>query len=189
MTTLRVLIPQDSHASDGRYQLSSDQVNTVISSLPSAQSKVIKDGLITWDDYQASFGKYTSCLQSAGAVIEGQPTVNARRKLTVQIAVPLFGNGPAHADGIIQDCYRQNLSLIDQLWSMQNAPSQAELEDARIAFAACLRDQGFSEVPARPKPGELVKFWPSESSSIPGTTFFACQAKVDQAFGLEGFGG
>ncbi|MBI2766791.1 MAG: hypothetical protein HYX53_12900 [Chloroflexi bacterium] len=80
-------------------------------------------------------------------------------------------------------CVDERLRAVRDAWSLQNAPSEAEVQSARDLLGACLRAAGV-DVPEHPTSQELTaarQAYPAE--------FGPCSASVSDETGLKGFGG
>ena len=168
--------------------LSPEDVSAASANLSDFQRSLIADGRLTFAEYESAFRSYVACLERAGGRIESPPTLTKRRTFTARIALPA-GDDPARAAGAIDACRREYLSLADQLWTMHNAVSQETLAEARVAFAACLRAGGATEVPEKPAPGEMVEYWPGHERGVDPKLFVACQAETEEKFGIPGVSG
>lgn len=180
------LMRSSSRATEDQVQLNDSELTSLAESTSEQQMTLLNDGTVDWADYTAAFESYARCLQGGGATVKSTTVVPGRR-IVAEISFP--ASLVADARVVDQQCYDSEFSVVDRIWSTSHPHSQDELSSAREALAACLRARGYSEVPEHPKPLELQEFWPTGSSPVAHSDFFACQAEVDSAFGLPGFGG
>ncbi len=154
--------------------------------VPHSQRQYLDDGVVDWLDYERASAEYQRCLEGHGARIVSK-TITSDRRIDVAFAFSDLGN--AAVGQIVGSCYEEELSVVDSLWAQYRAPSEADLSTARTFLAGCLRGKGYSFIPENPAPGELVSYWPTSDSRVSFEDFGYCQAQVERAFGLSGFGG
>ncbi|CAH0198801.1 hypothetical protein SRABI76_01962 [Microbacterium oxydans] len=89
---------------------------------------------VTYDEYQAAFTAYSSCLEDAGYSLR----IDGEDNQTVQFSVP----SGAVASGADQKCYDEHFASIDSAWQLARIDTS---NSARI-LRACL--EGLGLVPA-----------------------------------------
>ena len=147
------------------------------------QREALKDGEVTFAEYEAAALRTVQCLNDNG--VTGEATYDVSTK-TYSVAARWqspTGREPSDLEKRAGNaaCYAANWNGVNQAWSAQNQPSQQVLDQARAALAACLRDAGL-DIPAQPRPDQLaaVQGYPA---------FLACSSRVGAEFGLANFGG
>lgn len=100
---------------------------------PSAPS-VSPSAPVTYDEYQAAFSRYSSCLESAGFSL----LIHGEENQTIDYSVP----GAAVEAGDDKRCYDAEFSAIDQAWQIQ----QLDTSESAAHLRDCLAEQGI--VPA-----------------------------------------
>jgi len=143
------------------------------------QRAAVADGKVSFEEYEVSVLTYVACLESAGYEVDATLRFQGR-----------YYDVTSSTDGTETELMRdswsacsENFSLILDVWSVQNQPSEAELQAARRALASCLRDRGV-DVNVDPSGKELGDL---AASGRPG--FAQCSQKVSEEFGLPGFAG
>jgi hypothetical protein len=143
------------------------------------QRAAVADGVVTFEEYERSALAYISCLESAGFSVDG--TLRFRGRY-YDIVAQTAGTQTVEMQEAWSDC-AQEFALILDVWSVQNQPSEAELQAARRALAECLREHGI-EVGDPPSGEELGIL---AQAGRPG--FARCSVEVSETFGLPGFAG
>jgi len=98
----------------------------------SATAEHVRD--VTYDEYQAAFSAYSSCLEDAGYSLR----VDGEENQTVQFSVP----SGAVDSGADQKCYEEHFASIDAAWQLERIDTS---DSARI-LRTCL--EGLGIVPA-----------------------------------------
>ena len=89
---------------------------------------------VTYDEYQAAFSAYSSCLEDAGYSLR----IDGEDNQTVQFSVP----SGAVDSGVDKTCYEEHFASIDSAWQLARIDTS---NSARI-LRACL--EGLGLVPA-----------------------------------------
>jgi hypothetical protein len=98
------------------------------------QKDALKDGQITWDEYQSGFKAYDACLTK-----KGYQLVNPHVKGDLMdFGVP----GAAVDSGADDECYQFNWAQVDGAWQIDHEDTS---ESAQI-IANCLQANGFTPV-------------------------------------------
>lgn len=96
------------------------------------QVDALRDGDVTWDEYQTGFAGYQACLSKEGyELVDPHITDDL-----MEFAVP----GAAVSSGADDTCYQYNWSKIDDVWQVAHQDTSAS---ARLV-AACLEANGIT---------------------------------------------
>lgn len=107
------------------------------------QVEALADGTVTYEEYEAAFGRYFACVEDAGSRVEDRQVVTQEgiKQLHYVIATP---------DGASTDlataCYGTHVQAIDMYWQTENPDLVAYRERRatalRPSLVACLDDAG-----------------------------------------------
>jgi hypothetical protein len=140
---------------------------------------MVADGSVSFEEYERSALDYVACLESAGFEVEATLRFRGRYYDIVARSAEI----PVQAMQDDWNTCAAQFSLILDIWSLQNQPSEEELQAARMALAECLRERGL-EISDKPTPEELGSL---ARSGRPGVA--QCSVDVAETFGLPGFAG
>jgi hypothetical protein len=147
-----------------------------------SQRAALKDGELTFAEYEAAALRTVQCVNEKGMAGEAifRPAsrtyeVGARWQSTGDVALNEQNRQESDA------CYAEHWNGISQAWSAQNQPSEQTLQEARKALADCLREAGL-ELPEPPGDGDFAEHRASAA-------FPVCVRKTQEEFGLPNFGG
>ncbi|ROS52689.1 hypothetical protein [Frigoribacterium sp. PhB24] len=96
------------------------------------QVDALRDGDVTWDEYQTGFAAYQACLSKEGYELVDPHIADD----LMDFAVP----GAAVESGADDTCYQYNWSKIDDVWQVAHQDTSAS---ARLV-AACLEANGIT---------------------------------------------
>lgn len=174
------------------------QIKRQFGAISSYQSAVLADGVVSFSEYQAAVFAAVQCWKNEGLAVDGYgnipgPVLTARG-LYQYIQVPPTGMTKADQAAKIAKCNIQYVSVLQPLWTDHVAPSQQDVQAARDALGACLREKGY-EVPAHPTREDFLGIvfpdgTPADGAQVefpPG--FQGCATKIDDQFGMPGFRG
>lgn len=147
-------------------------IESLEGALPPEHATVLSDGHVSFEEYEAAVFDTVRCLEGAGFTVVG-PDLRFKGKRYVYSAL-------GDADKDPSECFGKN-QTIEDAWSLQNLPSEAELNEARSALAQCFRDHGV-EVEANPAEGYFQRFAGS-------AVHRQCSNEVSEEYGLPFFGG
>lgn len=164
-----------------------------IDSIPETQAVALKDGQLTFAEYESAVLAMARCVRESPLGIEfARIDVDGS---VVRIAAPwldkrgryqyaFFYPGPvAESEARITFCRQEFLADIENFWVVHVAPSERDLAEARQSLAKCLRASG-EEVPVNPSEGDFDRF-----RNSPTASFRACADSVAEEFALPGFSG
>ena len=92
----------------------------------------LSDGEVSYDEYQAEFRAYSSCLEDAGYKF----IVHDEENQTIQFSVP----GGAVESGVDANCYDEEFAEVDATWQIAHIDTS---ESARI-LRTCLEGLGIT---------------------------------------------
>ncbi|MGO4536735.1 hypothetical protein [Leifsonia sp. 2MCAF36] len=114
-------------------------------SISGQQRDALKDGRITWDEYQSAFKAYAACLTK-----KGYELVNPQVKDDLMdFGVP----GAAVESGADETCYAYNWGQVDGVWQIDHEDTS---ESAQIV-AHCLQVNGYTPAEKYQDNLELLK--------------------------------
>lgn len=159
----------------------SGDTNAIIAKAPEFERNILKDGKVTFDEYQKSVFATVQCAKAHGITYIKPPTLGPGRKYTYLIS---FGKTADKAQSLhkaFDACYQQYQYLVDIAWTIENKPSQDTTNKATAAFATCLREAGVS-LPESPADSD---FHAAQTSSP--AQFSACSDAISKKFDIQGF--
>jgi hypothetical protein len=147
-----------------------------------AQREALRDGEVTFDEYEAAALKTAQCITDAG--MQGEAVLNTSTH-TYEVAARYQSLGSYQADAerraASAACGEEHWLGINQAWAAQHQPSEQTLEDARRALGACLREAGL-DVPDGASAAEMALF-----RNAPA--WGPCVQKVGAEYKLPNYGG
>jgi hypothetical protein len=108
------------------------------------QRGLLADGVITPAEYEQATFAYIACLDDAG-IPHSVPELTTARGATPKWRFQI-GPWPSAAEltDVDNRCREENSSEIEEAWSLQEAPSQEEIDAVRDTAVACANAAGFS---------------------------------------------
>jgi len=156
--------------------------NTAWDEASESQRVALRDGELTFAEYETAALRAVQCIDDAG--MQGEANLEPKSR-TYAIGARWQSSGDRESDekksAEADACYAEHWNGINQAWAAQNQPSEQELYDARQALAQCLRDAGL-DVPAPATSEDLLAF--RESGA-----YFACAQQAAEEYGIPNFGG
>lgn len=140
---------------DLRYEIPSAEVVAILESTTMSDyvKDVVRDGTVTFGEYEAAVLDTVTCLQDLGAVTApGEPKLSARGLYTWTATGKAPASDPAdhealraHADRL-EACAQTFWSPIDYFWIRVVEPTEREKATAMKDLEACLEKSGLAEV-------------------------------------------
>ncbi|MBI5949283.1 MAG: hypothetical protein HY875_14190 [Chloroflexi bacterium] len=164
------------------------------------QRAILKDGVLTFGEYERSIFDEIACLKAAGFEVGGVPLPGRpkpgpdpalTRRGEYQYVSRALALTESEAEARRTHCSESFTSVIRNLWFEHVAPTQADLQAARDAIGACLRGAGFT-VSVHPGTQELlaIAFPPDGKPTNPAIEpYTTCTQSVQIEFELPGFRG
>ncbi len=140
--------------------------------------EMLADGVVSFAEYEEVLLAYAACTADIG--VEVRLTLRYQGKF-FEILTNIPGDAAPEVFEQDDECYWREVGPINQLWGLQNQPTEQEIQQARAALAACLRDSGI-EVPEDATSDDFANLPPSRS-------FVLCAERIGEEFGIPGFGG
>ncbi len=110
------------------------------------QRDLLEDGEISFADYEAAVFGFAQCVEESGLEFGEQPMYNAAtRKFEYSILTGTTMDEARSGSAKIGNCATSYLSSIQAVWNWNNRPTEGELQQAGVAWKACLRDGGEPE--------------------------------------------
>lgn len=154
------------------------------------QREAMADGEVTFAEYEAAALRAVQCVDEINGEIYGEARYDERTH-TYQVAArqppPASGQIDLNSPDQVRmakatdACWKSHWNGINNAWAAQNQPTEQEMFDARQALAACLREAGI-EVPDPASQEDFAGLERTES-------YFPCVKRIEQEFGIPGFGG
>lgn len=101
------------------------------------EERVLKDKHVTQAEFDESMQVYTECLAAAGLQYEVSPAQVGMGSVFVYHT----GRPGPDSDNAEMQCV-DKVSAVQNVWTLQNHLSTADLESRRATYIACLRDAG-----------------------------------------------
>jgi hypothetical protein len=156
--------------------------NTAWEMASDSQRPAFKDGVVTFDEYEAAALSTVQCLNDSG--LQGEAPFDEHTRV-YGVGARWQSSGSREDDKKKQAaaaaCYAEHWNAISQGWSAQNQPTERVLQQARSALGTCLRNAGLS-VPDPPATQDFEPYRKTEA-------FAACARQVQDEFGLPHFAG
>jgi hypothetical protein len=162
-------------------EISSGRLQALPGELSDFQKDILKDGVLTFAEYETAVLSLVDCAQRAGISLAEPVRISKRDTYLYSFTYPLASR--AGAEDSILSCRQTYTDYLEQFWAEFTAPSEEELQRARDELARCLRDRGI-EVPKPASPEDFGQF-----RSHPTPDFFECAQQTSDTFGLPGFSG
>lgn len=144
------------------------------------------DGEVTRAEYDAAFGNFAACLQSAGFSFAEGPTLTRFETYYFVLVRPGSTDRDAQAGQLERErCQRENFDAVQFAWSQEHQPSADDRADARRLTAMCLQASGF-EVPNDPTQDELIKALGSDGGRPSGQAM-ECLKATSAALNWPGY--
>jgi hypothetical protein len=107
------------------------------------QRELVEDGEVSFADYEAAVLAFAQCIEEAGLSFVDDPVYNpATRRFDFSIVTGETIADANVGDSVVLDCATGYISNVQALWNWNNAPTEAELQEADVAWRACMIDGG-----------------------------------------------
>lgn len=129
------------------------------------QSELLRDGVLSEEEYDLSFSRFADCIEAAGAVLDGNRTKNQWGLYDAGYSIPAieYGVPNVKARMAAEACNSEYFSVVGQRWQASH-PIPREAIDAEFArIPDCMRAKGLEP------PTDLSPRWSSrweESHSL-----------------------
>jgi hypothetical protein len=131
-------------AGGGSAPTAAEYSASVLSTTSGFQREILKDGVVTFAEYEAAKQATIQCARDAGLQVDVRPAAGMRPS-SYGISAPTESEMEA-AKATLSDCERAFLSDVD-LAPAHQGYTDAELAGGLAALNACLRADGGSELP------------------------------------------
>ena len=112
-----------------------------IRSASESQRKVLKDGHVSWDEYEAATLATVECLRTRGVKIGVEPHRIPGQRIEFAWTSSTDEESASSAS-VYDECYREYQSLVDTVWTYQTLVPESRQNEARDTLVQCLRDTG-----------------------------------------------
>lgn len=169
------------------------RLQEAINGAPPSQAAALADGKLSFAEYEAAVFAMASCVLSSGLgitfaiidpdgnlkIVDG-PVLNRRGRYEYGF---LYYGPIASSETEIAACKKEFLERVELFWIENVAPTQRDIDAARRALAACMREAG-EEIPLDATPADFSSY-----QSRPSEPYDHCRRRISYDFGLPGFGG
>ncbi len=140
--------------------------------------EMLADGHISFAEYEEAVLAYVACATGRGIDVHVELRFQGKH---FEIRATYPGDRAEELSALNDECFLREIGPIRPAWGLQNQPTEQELQQARAALAACLRDAGV-DVPEDATSDDFA--------NLPLTrTFAQCAERIGEEFGILGFGG
>jgi hypothetical protein len=158
------------------------------------QREILKDGTLSFAEYERSALEWASCIESADATIKWAVISSTTGDLDITAGPVLDKRGRfqygflydppiAPHEKVISACKTEFFDLIEFFWIEHVAPSAKDVADARSALAKCMLDSG-EVLPEEPSAADFVTY-----RDHPTEAYTRCTREVSEEYALPGFVG
>lgn len=147
------------------------------------QAPAFADGVVTAAEYEAAVLATAQCMTEQGIQFVDPPHWDKATSSRLQFSY-VAGDTVEKArttNETYDRCRNRFSTAIEQLWQLQDVPSERKLQQARAALGQCLREHGL-QAPEGATSEELAVFSGQE-------VFQTCAQKVATEFQIPGFAG
>lgn len=180
-----------------QFPLSRDRMDSLrAAELSEYQRDLLKDGILTFAEYERAVFDMAGCVIAAGGRVSGakngavkdgtEPYLNKRHQYEYSI-----GGDTRSKDqlvGAFDRCRATYSSYIEPIWRELTAPTETEFQEARRAIGKCLQASG-TAVPENPSSAELFGIATGGGSSAISEQYLSCVYLVQEEYDVPGFGG
>ena len=155
------------------------------------------DGVFTFAEYEQAMLAYVGCAEGYGWTLwQGYPRLTPWGEYQVKFS-PLpqsdaanKGFSPSEAAAGIQNCRGKHWRGVGRMWLDGHQPSERELQEARSIVAACLHDQGLTDVSPSAGREEMLAAWHTgmAAGGASQQIWHGCVAAAEATHYVSGFG-
>ncbi len=171
-------------------------LNSPLEGVSDLVNELLADGVLTLAEYERGILEYKQCMARLGATAhdEWMPTDNHGYQAGFRSPAPppeedTHEARAKHVEEVAK-CSRGIAAPLGYVWNRDHEPTERERQEARDAFAACLRAAGEDFPQEHPSMDEFAAWrrrW-GEVRNLP-QTFRTCQARIEREFDLPNFAG
>jgi len=158
------------------------RLNSLRANATAEEIALLEDGELTFEEYEAGYTKALSCLYDSGLVdVFERPELSPR--WVYNWPVRFSDANRVAATAAFERCRAEHFSTLEFLWAEATAPTQEEVQAARIDLAQCLRDAGH-DVEENPTSATFLPFIYEADPDLR-----LCSTVVSDRYALPGFAG
>jgi len=136
------------------------ELSAALTDAPPEQKEILRDGVVTFDEYERAVLATIACLRDAGVeVIDIRPSDDGTSIDFTYGGVP--DEGADALEEVFNRCWDRHVSYVADLYSIQNARSPSETAEHVRQAARCMRAAGM-EVPPEVSYQGLFDLVPSD---------------------------
>lgn len=180
---------------DLHYDIPASEVSTILQNptLSDYVKDVVRDGTVTFGEYETSVLDTVACLQDLGAEVRtGDPRLSARGLYTWMARGPDLRDPTDAAEQeqqlkAVVGCLETYWSQIDFYWNQVVQPTDREKSAAMEDMAACLEESG---IPETIPPSRAYEAFEALMVGLPDETrglYWQCAHKVQDKWALPKF--
>jgi hypothetical protein len=151
--------------------------------------ELMEDGDLTFEEYEQTVFSYMRCMEDFGfEAVSNFPRLTPWGTYQVRIASFSFGErgiAPGEVSAHSQECERSYRRGISRLWELRHQPTELELQDARKAFARCLRERGI-DVEGDPGQSAISAQFMEANGTPEFEEWVECHRRVDDEHFITG---
>ncbi len=185
----------------GSLKIPPAQLAVALKGLSAFQTNLIKDGVLTFGEYEQATFATIQCYEDAGFTVQSADPASGGApgpRLTARGRYDYAPVSAPHADprvGIpmLNRCSDKYSSTINFLWAGKTAPTAKDAQDARDALGACLRDAGH-DAPMHPSGSDFarIEYPPTgmpTANQLPPAWYLDCARRIAVQFDLPAIPG
>ena len=157
------------------------------------QRSILKDGVLTSQEYERAALAVAQCHRDSGAELRGYPQRLGGPQLSEPwwskrgeyYYIPAYPEADTNAEGKYNACEDEYFRQIAPIWANHVAPSQQEMQQARDLVGECLREVGLA-IPEHP---DITDISPILTARRNDPAIAACSDRGAQFLGTIAFFG
>jgi hypothetical protein len=138
-----VLVARSSTSGAGKDRMPSapEYAASVPGSTTDEQADVLRDGVVSLEEYEASIQRTISCASAAGVQVEANPA-RGQRPTRMAFKAGSWSDAVA-AKAAFDDCRSKFLDRVEIAWALEKSSfSEAESQSALAALEQCMQSRG-----------------------------------------------
>lgn len=175
--------PSEQASSEKLSKVANDPIASMISQATDEEKPALADGKVTAAEYESAVLATAKCMTENGITFYESPHWDeaTRSRLKFSYKGGSTREDALAADAIYDSCRTQHSAIVEQVWILQDLPSERTLQQARAEFEQCLRAAGVA-VSEGATSGELANLSAQDA-------FWPCAKDVERKYQLPGFAG
>ncbi|MGE3074198.1 MAG: hypothetical protein AB7N24_13170 [Dehalococcoidia bacterium] len=148
---------------------------------------IVRDGLLTFSEYESSVLAMAACVRDAGGVFyrENQPKLTWRGLYIYSTGFPEAVPG---AQAAVNGCVERYVGVLDLLWKEVTNPTRQEEESAMNALAKCLQEFGLDDIIPDGRRREDFEMLGPKLNADDRALYMSCAQRIGEEYALPYFG-